>query len=222
MRSLTDILYNFHWIVPGEAARSAQAYAGFLTPFLRRHRIRALINLRGENQKFSWWRHEKRVCARLGVAHFDLSVNSRTLPARQLLMDMLSVFDASNRPFLIKCSGGQDRTSFAAALYIVHRNGWGAHAQALGQFAGWPYLHWPKPMQRWARLFLVYAKDQARGDSLRQWVHDDYTPEDFMAWLDANGAQDSFRNLPGQPPRNRTPSSIIPGNTLVPGRDRNE
>ena len=31
MRSPGQILYNFHWVVPGEAARSAQAYAGFLS-----------------------------------------------------------------------------------------------------------------------------------------------------------------------------------------------
>lgn len=207
MRSVADILYNFHWIVPGEAARSAQAYAGFLAPFLRRHRIRAVLNLRGQNPGFSWWRYEKRVCGRLNVEHFDISVNSRTLPARQTLLDLLDAFDASNRPFLIKCSGGQDRTSFAAALYIVHRHGWDAYAQALNQFAGWPYLHWPKRMQRWAKLFLVFAKGRAQGQSLRRWVQDEYTPESFMTWLDSVGAPNSFRNLPGEQPRIRLPKT---------------
>ena len=47
MRSVPDILYNFHWVVPGEAARSAQAYAGFLGPFLSAHGIRSEIKLRG-------------------------------------------------------------------------------------------------------------------------------------------------------------------------------
>ena len=40
MRSLSDVLYNFHWVVPGKAARSAQAYAGFLGPFLKARGIR--------------------------------------------------------------------------------------------------------------------------------------------------------------------------------------
>ena len=30
-----DILYNFHWVVPGEAARAMQAWAGGLKPFLQ-------------------------------------------------------------------------------------------------------------------------------------------------------------------------------------------
>jgi hypothetical protein len=198
MRSLGDVLYNFHWVVPGEAARSAQAYAGFLAPFLRSRGIQAVINLRGPNPEFGWWRYENKICDRLGIAHFDVRINSRTLPARQTLIDLLDALDRSPRPFLIKCSGGQDRTSFAAAIYIVDAQGWGAQAQAQNQFAGWPYLHLPKRHQRWARLFLAYASEQAGGRPLRQWIAGDYSPEGFMAWLDARGAQDSFRNLPGQ------------------------
>jgi protein tyrosine/serine phosphatase len=203
MRSLADNIYNFHWIVRGEAARSSQAYAGFLAPFLRRHRIRSVINLRGQNPQFAWWRYEKEICTRLNVEHINVRVNSRTLPARELLIDLLSAFDTSKRPILIKCSGGQDRTSFAAALYIIHRNGWSAYAQAIDQFRGWPYLHWPKRNQRWAKLFLAYAKNQAEAQSLHHWLQHAYTPEHFMAWLDNEGASDSFRNLPGQPPRIR-------------------
>lgn len=198
MRSPADVLYNFHWVMPGEAARSAQAYAGFLAPFLRGRGIQSVINLRGSNPDFWWWRYESEVCERLGVSRFDVSVNSRTLPARQTLLDLLDAFDKSKRPLLIKCSGGQDRTSFAAAIYIVDRLGWSAEAQAQGQFAGWPYLHWPKRLQRWARHFLPYAREESQGRPLRQWIADSYTPEGFMAWLDARGLEDSFRNLPGQ------------------------
>ena len=55
MRSLGDILYNFHWVVPGEAARAAQAWAGGLRPFLKKRGIRAIINLRGRNDDLGWW-----------------------------------------------------------------------------------------------------------------------------------------------------------------------
>jgi protein tyrosine/serine phosphatase len=198
MRSPAEVLYNFHWVAPGEASRSAQAYAGFLGAFLRGRGIRSVINLRGANRGRAWWRSEKRTCERLGIAHFDVRVNSRTLPARQTLLDLLDAFDRARRPFLIKCSGGQDRTSFASAIYLVDRFGWIAAGEAQQQFAGWPYLHMPKRHQRWARLFLTYAREQAGELSLRQWIAADYTPEGFMGWLDARGMEDSFRNLPGQ------------------------
>src|SRR5580658_9810275 len=102
MRSLADILYNFHWVVRGEAARSAQAYAGFLAPFLRSRGICSVINLRGANPDFGWWRYEKAVGERLGIVRFDVRINSRTLPARQTLLDLLDAFDKSTQPFLIK------------------------------------------------------------------------------------------------------------------------
>lgn len=198
MRRLSSILYNFHWVVEGEAARSAQAYAGFLRRFLRQRKIRTVVNLRGSNPQHLWWRYETEVCKDLQIKHCDISVNSRTLPSREILLEILDTFDASPKPLLIKCSGGQDRTSLGAALYIVHNKGWAAISDAMGQFAKWPYLHLPKRNQRWLRYFLVYAEQEAKGRPLIAWIRSEYAPERFMAWLDAQGLHDVFRNLPNQ------------------------
>lgn len=177
MRKLLNLFYNFHWIVPREAARSAQAYAGLLGPFLRANGIRAVINLRGHHPRFDWWEYETAVCAKESVAHFDAMLDSRRLPLKEMLVALLDAFDAAPRPFLVKCSGGQDRTSFAAALYIVHRDGWGAMERARGQFARFPYLHFPKPDQRWLARFLDYACAEAGGAPLGEWIRRDYDPQ---------------------------------------------
>jgi protein tyrosine/serine phosphatase len=166
MRSPAEVLYNFHWIVPLEAARSSQAYAGFLGPFLRVHGIRAMINFRGPNPTWRWWRYEKRVCARLGIEHHDVMLSSKNLLTRGMLVTMLNAFDHAARPFLMKCSGGQDRTSFAAALYLLHVRGWDAFAEAIRQLSSWPYLHWPRQNQRWLKLFLFFARDDAGSKSI--------------------------------------------------------
>lgn len=200
MRSLGDVLYNFHWVVPGEVARSAQAYAGFLRPFLKSHGIATLINLRGANPHWSWWRYETRVCAEIGVSHRDVKLNSRRLPRRAPLLDMLEAFDTAQRPFLLKCSGGQDRTSFAAALYLLHTRGWGARADADAQFARWPYLHLPKPHQRWLKVFLTFAEEHSGALPLQEWVARRYAPEEFKFWLEARGLGQSFRGLYGTAP----------------------
>lgn len=195
MRSLSDFFYNFHWIEPGKAARSSQAYAGFLRPFLKARGVRALVNLRGPNPRWRWWRNEKKNTARIGAEHRDVMLSSKRLPTRKMLLALLDAFDELPRPFLLKCSGGQDRTSFAAALYIIHTKGWGAFDEAQEQFARWPYLHMPKQQQRWLKLFPVYAREQANGRSLRSWIADAYVPEDFKAWLEARGEAASFRGL---------------------------
>lgn len=202
MRSPAEILYNFHWIVPGEAARSAQAYLGFLGPFLSAHGIRSVINLRGANENFRWWRSEKLVTEARGIVHFDTMLNSRRLPTGQMLLDLLSAFDAAPKPLLLKCSGGQDRSSFAGALYVVHRKGWTAFDEAEKQFARWPYLHRPKAQQRWLKPFLTFARDDAQGKPIAQWIAESYTDKRLKAWLEANDLGDAFRGLylPGTAP----------------------
>lgn len=195
MRSPAEILYNFHWIERGKAARSSQAYAGFLGPFLRAHGIRTLVNLRGLNPSWRWWHNEKRICAKLGIEHRDAMLSSKRLPTRKMLSTLIAALDETPKPLLVKCSGGQDRTSLAAALYIVHVHGWKSFAEAERQFARWPYLHLPRREQRWLKLFLTYARDEAGSRPLQQWVGESYVPEEFKAWLEARGEAQSFRGL---------------------------
>jgi hypothetical protein len=194
---ILDLPYNFHWIERREAARSAQAYAGFLVPFLRAHQIRAVINLRGTNPAHPWWKYETRVCCNLGVVHRDAKLNSRQLPSRLMLVALLDAFDSVPRPFLVKCSGGQDRTAFAAALFLLHRRGWRALAQAEQQFARWPYLHWPRRQQRWLKLFPGFAAETAAGVPLRGWLENSYSADDFSRWLKDRGHGETFKGLYG-------------------------
>jgi protein tyrosine/serine phosphatase len=192
MRSIGDILYNFHWVVPGEAARAMQDWAGGLKPFLQKRGIRAIINLRGRNDDLGWWQKETAIAQAAGIAHLDAMLDSRKLPTREMLVRLVETFDAAPRPFLLKCSGGQDRTSFAAALYLIHRDGWGAMDVALAQFARFPYLHFPKPQQRWLKPFLDFAREDSGGAPLTEWIAQSYTPEKAKAWLESHGLAGSY------------------------------
>jgi hypothetical protein len=200
-RTAGDILYNFHWVVPGEAARAMQAWAGGLRTFLRRRGIRAIINLRGRNDDLSWWKKETAIAQEIGVAHFDAMLDSRKLPTRAMLQRLIETFDAAPRPFMLKCSGGQDRTSFAAALYLIHRDSWQAMAAAQAQFARFPYLHFPKSQQRWLKPFLDFAREDANGTPLELWIADSYTPEKLRAWLDGHGLAGSYAAIFTAPTR---------------------
>ena len=195
IRPVINLLYNFHWIAEGEASRSAQPYIGLWQTFLSVNGIRTVINLRGAHPEWGWWRTETRVCAKMGIAHFDTPLNSRKLPKRAQLTALINAFDAALRPILIKCSGGQDRTSFAAAVYLVHRKGWDAAGEAQAHFSGFPYLHFPKQNQRWLRYFLDYAKLRADGAPISAWFRDGYDPADLAAWLTANGHGKSFKGI---------------------------
>ena len=96
MSALLDRLYHLHWVT-GQVARCAQPYLGFYAAFLRPHGFKSLINLRGENADFRWWRTEKRVAQELGIAHFDVKLSSRNLPSRSGLAELFAALDEANQ-----------------------------------------------------------------------------------------------------------------------------
>jgi protein tyrosine/serine phosphatase len=190
MRPFIDFLYDFRWVREGEAARSSQAHFGGLGRLMKRHGLSAIINLRGENSDLSWYRYEKRVCAELGAPHFDAMLDSRKLPTRPMLVCLMQAFDEAPRPFLLKCSGGQDRTALAAALYLIHQGGWVARQAAQKQFAGAAKKH-----QRWLKLFASFALEDSRGRPLCDWIATAYEPELLAEWLNTHGHADSFERI---------------------------
>jgi protein tyrosine phosphatase (PTP) superfamily phosphohydrolase (DUF442 family) len=199
MSAVLDRLYHLHWVTPG-LARSAQPYLGFYQAFMRPHGFKSLINLRGENADFRWWRTEKRTTQALGIAHFDVKLSSRNIPSRSGLANLFAAFDRAETPILIKCSGGQDRTSLAAALYLLQRDGPKALAAAEGQFAFWPYLHRPKHYQRWLKEFPAYALAQAQGRPLGEWARERYDPQHFARFLADKGLHKAFRAFQAEVP----------------------
>ena len=190
MRPFLDLLYNFRWVREGEAARSSQAHFGGLKALMNRHGLAAIINLRGENSDLGWWRYEKRVCEALDARHFDAMLDSRKLPTRPMLVCLMRAFDEAPRPFLLKCSGGQDRTALAVALYLIHQGGWGACEAAEKQFTGATKKH-----QRWLKLFTSFALEDSRGRPLCGWIANTYEPERLAEWLKAHGHAGSFERI---------------------------
>jgi hypothetical protein len=163
--------------------------------------MRSIINLRGSNPSHGWWRRERRLAARLGVEHFDVRLSSRLLPARATLVALLDALDRAPRPVLIKCSGGQDRTALASALYLLTLGEAAALASAQSQFAAWPYLHLPKRRQLWLREFPDFALEAAQGRPLKDWIADSYDPAAFATWLSSRGKGNSFRAIQRVDPR---------------------
>jgi len=176
-------------------ARCAQPYLGFYAAFLGPHGFKSLINLRGENAALGWWRREKRVTQEMGIAHFDVRLSSRNLLARSALLGLMEALECAPTPMLLKCSGGQDRASLAAALYLLRRYGPEALGEAEAQFAFWPYLHRPKKYQLWLKQFPAYAAEEARGIPLSEWARSGYDQKAFAAWLAARGLPESFGAL---------------------------
>jgi len=118
-----------------------------------------------------------------------------------MLVRLMEGFETLPRPFVMKCSGGHDRTALAAALFVVHDGGWEALDAARAQFDAKKFGHKPKRYQFWLKPFLDFAAEAAGGKDLAAWVRSGYSPEALAAWLTARGLADSHKGIFEKPSR---------------------
>jgi hypothetical protein len=111
---------NLHTVLPGAVYRCSQPSAAGLERLVRRYGIRTVVNMRGYCDPIPpWYSDEARVTARLGVSLEDLGFSAGRLPSAVTLRHLLDVLDRSERPILIHCHKGADRTGLASTLAVL-------------------------------------------------------------------------------------------------------
>jgi protein tyrosine/serine phosphatase len=133
---------NFHTVVPDLIYRSGQLDASALECQTRRHHLRAVINLRGANPQAPWYEEERETAARLGLQHLDFPVDSVEPPSAGELADLLHLLDECDKPVLIHCQSGIDRSGLIAAIALLLLDDNGTPARAHGQLSLF-YGHMP-------------------------------------------------------------------------------
>lgn len=136
-----DSTDNFHTVVSGELYRSAQMNADDLASFQKKYGFKTIINLRGQNKGCSWYDSEVAEAQKLGIKHIDFGMSA----VKQLPLDktdkLIALLRDSEKPILIHCKAGADRTGLASALYIAAlKEGSEAEAEQNLSFA---YGHFP-------------------------------------------------------------------------------
>lgn len=114
------LVYNFGTVEPGAIYRSAQPSPWFLDWVVRHHGIRSLVNLRGDTDGF-----ESAFAARHGLRLFSFDLSASRPPTPNDVERFLAVVDdPANRPLLVHCRYGVDRTGYMLGIYRVDRQGW--------------------------------------------------------------------------------------------------
>jgi protein tyrosine/serine phosphatase len=108
---------NFHTITPGEAYRSAQLDGDELQHYIRKYKIKSIINLRGKRTGRSWYQEELLVSKQFNCRHYDLSISPDKSPSPEQVKKLLHLFETAPRPVLLHCKAGADRSGLAAALW---------------------------------------------------------------------------------------------------------
>lgn len=106
---------NFGVVGEGLVYRSARPDAGQMTRWAKEHGIRTLINLRGV-QTEQFYADNRAAARQAGVKMIDIRLSSRRLPKRDELRRLIEVLETAERPILIHCRDGSDRTGLASVI----------------------------------------------------------------------------------------------------------
>jgi hypothetical protein len=183
---------NLGTLVPGQIYRSGQMPGDLLARTVRAYRIKTVLNLRGPNPDKSWYRDERAAALGAGATLIDVALSSCEWMSRAQLRALVRVLDTCERPVLMHCEWGSERTGLVAAFaellrpgatlqdaedqfsirYLFLRAGDGkVMAEHLDQYEawladrGWP--HTPERFRLWVREGF-----QPRAPSREQWPYD--------------------------------------------------
>lgn len=170
---------NFYQIAP-QIYRSNQPSARQLTAIHRRTGVVNILNLRGKS-KHSFYLFEKEVCKKLGITLIDLPMSASEAPSKDKLLRLCVTLQTLQKPFLMHCKSGADRTGLAAALYmlLVEKR---PLAEAKGQLS-LSYLHVARsPAGIQDHLLRCYeVAHQKTGIEFQDWARTEYSPAKVTA-----------------------------------------
>lgn len=138
-----QLIGNFHTVVPGELYRSAQISPKDVPAFKEKYGIKTIINLRGSNSGKPWYDNEVQAAHEQGITHLDFRMSARKDLQPDDAKKLVEMMRMAEKPLLIHCNAGADRSGLASALYLaVVENAPGHEAER----QLWPiYGHLPLP-----------------------------------------------------------------------------
>jgi protein tyrosine/serine phosphatase len=110
---------NFHTVIASQIYRSAQPSAADIGHYRAKFGIRTIVNLRGPKTGRSWYDEEVWAARRLGITHVDFRMSSSNELSQERAAELIQILRSADKPILIHCRSGADRTSLAAALYVA-------------------------------------------------------------------------------------------------------
>ncbi|MDD2325741.1 MAG: dual specificity protein phosphatase family protein [Alphaproteobacteria bacterium] len=110
---------NFHAVETGAFYRSAQPKGDELAGYVRGYGIKTVINLRGSNEGKAWYDDEIAESKRLGLTHINFRMSARRKLVKDEALRLMEVFKTAEKPILVHCHSGADRTGLASALYVA-------------------------------------------------------------------------------------------------------
>ena len=180
---LRSVWRNISEIAPG-VFRANHPSPEMMVRHMRRG-IRTIVNLRGASEDPPYLL-EQMACRRLEMTLVDVQgLTARKAPPRDSLIAALQALRTADKPVLMHCKSGADRTSLISALYLLAECG-ASVDEARKQFSP-RFIHF-----KWTAtgvldhiLDAFEAAHQQTGIALEDWLRSQYDPEQIQTQFDA-------------------------------------
>lgn len=140
--------------------------------------IRSVISLRGD-QGNSHARLEQAVCAELGLDYSFTGLSATSAPNREALLELFEMFRTVERPFIMHCKSGADRTGLAATLYLMVIEG--VPLEEARKQLSFRFLHVSASAAGiLGHMLDLYAERQAKGAiGIEEWITTEYDRDEL-------------------------------------------
>ena len=162
---------NFDQVAPG-VFRANHGSPARIRRYARME-LRTIVNLRGE-QNLPTSLLSQEAAEELGIRVITLPMSARKPPRRDTILGLLDLFDRIERPFLLHCKSGADRSGLAAAIWLLHIEK-RPMSEARAQLS-LRYLHFRCTTTGVLDGFLDLYEAQGAGMMFRDWVENIYDP----------------------------------------------
>jgi protein tyrosine phosphatase (PTP) superfamily phosphohydrolase (DUF442 family) len=166
---------NFGTVKPGDFYRSGQMKGPALAKKLREHGIKTVLNLRGSHPESSWYADERASTLEAGATQVDIPLSSCEWMSKAQAKAVLEVLETAERPILVHCFHGSERTGMVSAFAMLLRPG-STLADAEAQFTP-RHLYFGLGDGVVTRQHLERYEDWLKARSL------DHSPDHFRRWL---------------------------------------
>lgn len=153
--SVYRISKNFYEVDPGKFYRSAQLSPDELKEVIAQYGIKTIISLRGAPTGFSWMKEEVEIAQKNNINFVDLGFTIHYFPTNNHMKRFAETLKTAERPILVHCRTGSDRTGEASAIYAVEFMG-KSKEQAIDEQLSFKYWH-------------VRSFHPAKAELVRQW-----------------------------------------------------
>jgi protein tyrosine/serine phosphatase len=134
---------NIHVVEQGKFYRSAQLDDKQLRQIIAKYKIKSILNLLGQHSTEPWYEDELTISKTLYLEHYDYGISAGDLVTLEQINEILDIVRTAQKPMLVHCLSGADRTGLVAALFLADvekRSIYEAADQLSLKYGHFPYL----------------------------------------------------------------------------------